>query len=80
MATPFALAPLRVACPACGAAIHPIAGRCRHCHVDLTRTRGDGPRAPTLAARTSSTLRPRIAFVAALLVVVAIALGSLGAT
>ncbi len=81
MASPFALAPLRVACPACGAQIHPIAGRCRHCHVDLTRARADGPRPPTRAVtRAASTLRPRLAYVAALVVVVAIAAGTVAVT
>ena len=29
-----------MSCPACGGAIHPIAGRCKHCKVDLVTVRG----------------------------------------
>jgi predicted amidophosphoribosyltransferase len=74
MASPFVAPPPRVACPACGAAIHPIAGRCRHCRADLTRAL-DGPRppAPAAAPRVSS-LRPRLGFVAALVVALALAI------
>lgn len=39
MAQP-ALAEVRVSCPACGGAIHPIAGRCKHCKADLVTARG----------------------------------------
>ncbi|MBK9031493.1 MAG: hypothetical protein IPL61_09185 [Myxococcales bacterium] len=39
MAQP-ALAEVRVSCPACGGAIHPIAGRCKHCKADLVAARG----------------------------------------
>jgi hypothetical protein len=31
---------VRVSCPACGGAIHPIAGRCKHCRADLVAVRG----------------------------------------
>ena len=52
MAAP-ALAENRTACPACGQLIHPIAGRCKHCKVDLTHHRagpaGNAPR-PRLVA------------------------------
>lgn len=77
MASPFAAALPRVACPACGAAIHPIAGRCRHCRADLTRRRDDGPQtaaatAPARAHRPPA--RPRVAFVAMLLMAVALVL------
>lgn len=37
MAASLDVAPLRVACPACGGAIHPIASRCRHCRSDLSK-------------------------------------------
>ena len=39
MAQP-ALAEVRVSCPTCGGAIHPIAGRCKHCKTDLVIVRG----------------------------------------
>lgn len=29
-----------MSCPACGGAIHPIAGRCKHCKADLVTARG----------------------------------------
>lgn len=48
MAVP-ALVENRTACPACGQPIHPIAGRCKHCKVDLTGRRG-----------ASSAPRPRL--------------------
>lgn len=32
----------RVPCPLCGGAIHPVAGRCKHCKQDLTSHRGRG--------------------------------------
>lgn len=92
MASPFAALP-RVACPACGAAIHPIAGRCRHCRVDLAQLRADGAPPPAAIATAATTVRrnaiaraatsrampapararPRGAFVAALLVAIAVA-------
>lgn len=74
MATPYTPpAPLRVACPACGNPVHPVAGRCRHCRVDLAR-RVDGPALPAAApARPASRLRPRLGFVAALVVAIAVA-------
>ncbi|MBK9034698.1 MAG: hypothetical protein IPL61_26105 [Myxococcales bacterium] len=68
MAAPTELAPLRVPCPLCRQPIHPIAGRCRHCKVDLTRYVGP-PAAPP-----PTTRRPRLALVAALLVTIAIAI------
>ena len=42
----------RVACPACGGLIHPIAGRCKHCKTDLVSMRGPAvaPPPPILAA------------------------------
>jgi hypothetical protein len=74
MAAPIALAPLRVACPSCGGAIHPVASRCRHCRRDLAR-HADAPRPPVpAAAPRRSPLRPRFVFIAALMVVVAAAL------
>lgn len=42
----------RTACPACGGPVHPIAGRCKHCKVDLTRLRaGHAPVAAPAATR-----------------------------
>ena len=37
-----------MSCPACGGAIHPIAGRCKHCKADLVTARGGAtaPRGP----------------------------------
>ncbi len=29
----------RIACPACGGQVHPIAGRCKHCRADLSQGR-----------------------------------------
>ena len=74
MASSFDAPAPRVACPACGAAIHPIAGRCRHCRADLTRAQ-DGPRpAAAAGAPRLSPLRPRLGFIAALVVVLALAI------
>jgi hypothetical protein len=44
----------RVACPACGGLIHPIAGRCKHCKTDLTAMRG-----PALAPPPAAAMAPR---------------------
>ena len=73
MATPFAVATPRVACPACGAAIHPVASRCRHCRVEV-RHAADGPRpAERAAPPRRASLRPRPVFIAALMLVIALA-------
>jgi hypothetical protein len=32
-------ADVRTACPVCGGAIHPVAGRCKHCRADLVKLR-----------------------------------------
>ena len=39
----------RVPCPVCGGAIHPIAGRCKHCKTDLVAMRGGGDLSPPIA-------------------------------
>ncbi|HEY1547032.1 MAG TPA: hypothetical protein VGG28_04405 [Kofleriaceae bacterium] len=36
---------VRVACPFCGAPIHPVAGRCKHCKQDLNVSRATRPSA-----------------------------------
>jgi hypothetical protein len=41
MASSAAVEP-RMACPACGGQVHPIAGRCKHCKADLNRLRASG--------------------------------------
>src|SRR5690242_18239476 len=51
MASSAAVEP-RMACPACGGQVHPIAGRCKHCRADLNRLRAGGgaaARAPAVA-------------------------------
>lgn len=37
----------RVPCPVCGGAIHPVAGRCKHCKTDLVARRTGKPQAPS---------------------------------
>ena len=48
---------VRVACPFCGAPIHPVAGRCKHCKQDLNATRASRPAAqaplPALDGKTA---------------------------
>jgi len=47
----------RIPCPLCGGAIHPIAGRCKHCKGDVGALRGGRPTAaatlPALIARSA---------------------------
>ncbi len=45
----------RVPCPLCGGAIHPVAGRCKHCKQDLLAHRGRG------GAGAASSSLPRLA-------------------
>src|SRR5258706_3388072 len=47
----------RMACPLCGGAIHPIAGRCKHCKEDLSAMRSGRPAAaaPLPALNTLNT-------------------------
>ena len=70
MAAPIALASVRVPCPLCAKPIHPIAGHCRHCGGDVVGKVSAKP-APAPRAR-----RPRIGFVAALVVVAIAAIGA----
>ena len=46
----------RIPCPVCGGAIHPVAGRCKHCKTDLAALRTGRPQAaaslPSLGNRT----------------------------
>ena len=52
----------RIPCPLCGAAIHPIAGRCKHCKGDVSATRSSRPAAaaslPTLGAAPAAAPSP----------------------
>jgi hypothetical protein len=48
----------RVPCLQCGGLIHPVAGRCKHCKVDLAAARAGKPQAastlPSLGNRTTN--------------------------
>ena len=52
----------RIPCPQCGGLIHPIAGRCKHCKIDLSAQRGARPAAaaalPALAKVGTSEPSP----------------------
>lgn len=55
----------RIPCPVCGGAIHPIAGRCKHCKTDLAAVRERRPHAqaalPALIANAQqATFRPAV--------------------
>ncbi len=45
-------------CPVCGGAIHPIAGKCKHCKADLVRLRGRV--APAPPAVLAAAFAPRL--------------------
>jgi hypothetical protein len=60
-ARPTNPADLRVPCPLCGGAVHPIAGRCKHCKQDLTAHRGARPHAAVpLPALVAAPAAPAI--------------------
>src|SRR5262245_32516628 len=46
------------ACPSCGNPVHPVAGRCRHCQVDLVGLRSKARRAARLAAPRAQLVVP----------------------
>ena len=68
MPAPIALAAVRVPCPLCRKPIHPIAGRCRHCHGDVV-----GKIAP--APPPARPPRARLGYLAALVVTALVAAG-----
>ena len=52
----------RVPCPVCGALIHPVAGRCKHCREDLRGFRNARPTALVALPRLATTpAQPRYA-------------------
>ena len=65
----------RESCPSCGAEVHRVAGRCRHCKVDLVALR-TAQAEPTAAPRVVvKTPRPRSTTLWALAVVLLVSLG-----
>lgn len=67
MPAPISLDAVRVPCPQCGKPIHPIAGRCRHCHADVVGRVARGPVPPPRRPRA------RQGFVTALVLAVVLA-------
>lgn len=68
MPAPIALAAVRVPCPLCRKPIHPIAGRCRHCHGDVVGK-------VALVAPPPRPPRARLGYLAALVVTALVAAG-----
>ena len=49
-----------VACPICGGAIHPIAGRCRHCKTDLVSLKARAHSAPPMPVSPAAPTHQRV--------------------
>jgi hypothetical protein len=48
----------RIPCPQCGGAIHPVAGKCKHCKADLGALRAGKPQAAAALPKLAASPEP----------------------